>query len=193
MATFIRLASSFGVGLAGCLVILASALNSVAARELSDGTTIFEKSPRLVDAITTYNNTYVWNATYYFTIDLPENAGEPLQKVSIAQRQGSENIKFNLDETVAYEGTADDKGKQLSIIKVDFDEKNNAITAIFAKPVSPGKTVTVGFRPKRNPQYDGIYLFGVTVFPRGDKPQGLYLGVGRLHFYGRDDGVFWRH
>jgi hypothetical protein len=191
MATLTCLANSFSIGLAGCLVILTSALNPAAAKELYDGTTIFEKSPRLVDAITTYNTIYVWNATYYFTIALPENAGEPLQKVTIAQRQGSEDIKFYLDETVAYEGTADDKGKQISIAKVDFDRNSNAITAIFAEPVSPGKFVTVGFKPKRNPQYEGIYLFGVTVFPRGDKPQGLYLGVGRLHFYGSDNNSWY--
>jgi hypothetical protein len=191
MATFTRLANIFRVGLAGCLVILTSAFYPAAAKELYDGTTIFEKSPRLVDAITTYNTTYVWNATYYFTIALPENAGEPLQKVTIAQRQGSEDIKFYLDETVAYEGTADDKGRQISIAKVDFDENSNVITAIFAEPVSPGKLVTVGFKPKRNPQYEGIYLFGVTVFPRGEKPQGLYLGVGRLHFYGNDNNSWY--
>jgi hypothetical protein len=169
------------------------------AKQLSDGTTIFEKSPRLVDASTTFNNTYVWGATYYFTIALPENAGEPLQKVSIAQRQGSEDIRFDLEKTVAYEGTADDKGIRLAIATVDAkstlnpqNEPTNTITVTFLEPVAPGKTLTVGLKPKRNPQYEGIYLFGVTVFPRGDKPSGLYLGVGRLHFY-RYDNRFWRH
>jgi Protein of unknown function (DUF2808) len=192
MATFTRLANILGVGLASFLVISASVFDSVAAKQLYDGTTIFEKSPRLVDVSTTYDIIYVSGATYYFTLELPENAGEPLQKVTIAQRQGSEDIKFNLDDTVAYEGTAGDKGVQLSLAKVDRDDNTNTIIVIFSEPIPPGKTVTIGLKPKRNPQFDGIYLFGVTAFPRGEKPQGLYLGVGRLQFYGRGDDLFWR-
>jgi hypothetical protein len=193
MATFPRLANVFRVGLTGLLILLTIPVEPIQTKQLYDGTTIFEKSPRLVDAITTYNTTYVWSATYYFTIALPENAGEPLQKVAIAQRQGSEDIKFNLDETVAYEGTADNKGVKLPLSRVDRDSDTNTIIVIFAEPIPPGKIITIGLKPKRNPQFEGIYLFGVTAFPRGEKPQGLYLGVGRLHFYGREDDLFWRH
>ncbi len=191
MVTFTRLVNSFRVGLTGLLILLTIPVEPIKTKQLYDGTTIFEKSPRLVDASTTYDTTYVSGATYYFTLELPSNAGEPLQKVTIAQRQGSEDIKFNLDETVAYEGTAGDKGVKLSLARVDRDENTNTIIVIFADPIPPGKTVTIGLKPKRNPQFDGIYLFGVTAFPRGKKPQGLYLGVGRLHFYGRGDDSWW--
>nr|WP_199755917.1 DUF2808 domain-containing protein [Chroococcidiopsis cubana] len=50
--------------------------------------------------------------------------------------------------------------------------------------MSPGTTVTVALRAKRNPS-GGIYLFGVTAFPTGEKSSGQFLGYGRLHFGSR--------
>lgn len=64
-------------------------------------------------------------------------------------------------------------------------ENKREITAEFATPIPPGTTVTVGLKPRKNPQYDGVYLFGVTAFPAGETVQELYLGVRRLHFYDR--------
>ncbi len=49
------------------------------AIQLQDGTVYFASPPRLVGAATTYNEVYVWGATYYFTLTLPENAGMPLK------------------------------------------------------------------------------------------------------------------
>ena len=63
---------------------------NVQAIQLADGTVSFEKSPRLIGAITTFKASRVWGAKYYFTLNVPEAAGEPLQKVTISQRQGTE-------------------------------------------------------------------------------------------------------
>ncbi|MEC4892249.1 MAG: DUF2808 domain-containing protein [Oscillatoria sp. PMC 1051.18] len=149
-----------------------------------DGSVSFESAPRLLDAVTTYNNTGVWAAKYYFTIDLPADAGEPLGKVTIAQREGFEDIKFELEDTFAFVGTHRNKGKRLNVSQVNKNEETGAITVNFEPAIPPGTTFTVGLKPKRNPLYGGVYLFGVTVFPAAEIPYPLYIGVGRMHFYG---------
>lgn len=163
--------------------ILAIATPPTQAIQTADGTVSFEKPPRLVNVITTYNSANVWGATYYFTLTLPENAGETLQQVTISQRQGVEDIRFRLEDTVAFEGTPNRKGEGLTLQAVTRNDETDVISVIFDPPVPPGKTFTVGLKPRRNPSFGGVYLFGVTAFPAGEKPYGLYLGVGRLHFY----------
>lgn len=157
--------------------------SSTQAIELEGGRTAFEKSPRLLNAVTTLNSIRTWGAKYYFTIELPENAGEAIAKVAIQQRKGSDEIDFYGEETFAFEGDRTDKGKDLPLSAANWDEETQTISLTFDTPIAPGTTFTVGLKPKRNPDVGGIYLFGVTAFPTGQKPEGLYLGVGRLSFY----------
>ena len=156
------------------------------------GRVAFDKSPLLRNAVTTFSGVRVWGAKYYFTIELPADAGEPLQKVVIAQRRGADDISFYLDKTVAYNGTHRRKREKLALQNVSQDEETKAITVVFDNPIPPGTTFTVGLRPKRNPDVGGVYLFGVTAFPSGENPDGLYLGAGRLQFFQGDDGFFDR-
>jgi hypothetical protein len=157
------------------------------ASQFPNGRVVFDKSPRLLDVVTTFNSVRAWGATYYFTVELPKEAGEPIDKVVIAQRQGSEDIEFLLDKTIAVEGSYDNKGKQINLGAVTRNEETKEITIILDSPVSPGTIFSIGLKPRINPFYSGIYLFGVTVFPQGEKPSPLYLGAGRLDFYsGRD-------
>jgi len=179
------------------LVLTASlggvAVSPIQAIQLADGTVSFEKPPSLIKATTTYNETNVLGATYYFTVELPENAGEPLQRVTINQRQGADDIRFKLEDSRAFEGTPRRKGERLTLSEVTKDPKTGTISLTFDPPVAPGKTVTVGLRPVRNPEIGGAYIFGVTAFPAGEKPYGLYLGIGRLQFYDNDgDFSIWR-
>ena len=164
----------------------------VQAVQFPNGRTAFNKSPLLRNVMTTFSGVRVWGAIYYFTVELPADAGEPLQKVVIAQRQGQDDITFRLDKTVAYNGTHRRKQEKLTLQNVSQDEETEAITIIFANPIPPGTTFTIGLKPRRNPDWGGVYLFGVTAFPSGDKPDGLYLGAGRLHFFQGDDGFFNR-
>ncbi|NEO03040.1 MAG: DUF2808 domain-containing protein [Moorea sp. SIO1F2] len=156
---------------------------STQAVELADGRVSFEKSPRLLDAVTTFNQADVRGATYYFTVDLPGDIGEPLQRLTINQRQGGYKIQFYPEKSSAFEGTYQDRGQPLSLGRVTKDDSTKTISVTFDPPVNPGKTITVGLRPVRNPRWGGVYLFGVTAFPPGENPYGLYLGVGRLQFY----------
>ncbi|HAC62815.1 MAG TPA: hypothetical protein DCF68_04590 [Cyanothece sp. UBA12306] len=178
----------------GSLFALSSLLTVIcypsSADQLTDERSFFTKSPRLINVMTTFDGTRVQGATYYYTINLPSQSGESLQYITIQKRQGSENIDYFIDKTSAFEGTTDNRGKALVIQDVNWDQENESIKITLDTLVSPGTTFTIGLKPKKNPEYGGIYLFGITVFPRGENPLGLYLGNGRLQFYGGDDGGF---
>lgn len=161
------------------------------------GTTYFVSPPRLVDASTTQNYVYAWSATYYFTLDVPESAGEPLQRVTIAQNEGADRVRFNLRETEAFDGDKRSNTK-LGLGEVTQDDKTKAITVNFNPPVPPGKRVTIALSPYQNPAFGGVYLFGVTAFPQGEPAYGQFLGFGRISIYesGNDSlffSPFFRH
>lgn len=153
------------------------------AMRLAKGNVSFKTALSLISATTTENETRLWGARYYFTLSLPENAGEALGKVTINQRQGFEDIRFKIEDTQAFRGTPGHKGEALTLKEVKKDSSSPAIAVTFDPPVQPGTTVTIQLRPVRNPSVSGIYIFGVTAFPAVENPYGLYLGVGRLHFY----------
>ncbi|MGF1939039.1 MAG: DUF2808 domain-containing protein [Nostoc sp. ChiQUE02] len=143
----------------------------------------FTQPPRLVSASTPYTDTSVSDTTYYFTLEVPATAGEPLQQVTFNQIQGTEDIEFNQKDTFAFEGTRNSQGSKLALKAVKGDNKQQTVTVIFDTPVQPGKTVTIGLQAYRNPFYDGVYLFGVKAFPSGEQTAGQFLGIGRFQFY----------
>ena len=156
------------------------------AIQLRDGTVYFAHPPDLVEATTTFKGVNTWGATYYFTLNIPQNAGEPLQRVTIQQQEGGYDIRFDLEDSRAFEGTRSNKGARLTLGDVTRERETQTVSVTFSPPVPPGKTVTIGLRPVRNPMFPGVYLFGVTAFPPGEKTHGQFLGFGRLHFYNSD-------
>lgn len=192
------------------LMLLGSAIATIAMMEgytfepsraiqLQDGTVYFAQPPRLVSAVTTYNDVYVWGATYYFTVSLPDNAGEPLQKLTINQREGVDYVRFRLKDSFAFEGNRSAKGQKLGLKDATSDasrqaasrlRKTQTLSLTFDPPVSPGKTITIGLKPVQNPTVAGVYLFGVTAFPAGEKSHGQFLGFGRLQFYRHGNNFF---
>lgn len=166
-----------------CIIISGMPDGFVKAIELVDGTTYFLNPPRLLGAISSQDGTYIWGATYYFTLELPENAGEPLQKVAIVQEGGLGRPLFDASSTEAFEGTRNRLGKSLAIESVNLDPDVPALVVEFNPPIHPGKIVTIRLYPVRNPTVAGTYLYGVTAFPTGEKPFGQYLGVGQIRIY----------
>ncbi|MEM7554317.1 MAG: DUF2808 domain-containing protein [Cyanobacteria bacterium P01_A01_bin.84] len=165
---------------------------TTSAVKLRDGKVYFTQPPRLVKAVTTSKSTYVWNATYYFTISIPKNSGEPLQKVTINQHEGLDRIRFDKKDSFAFEKTSSRKKNKLNIEEITndiseehihSDRKKKTISLTFNPPVSPGKIITVALKPEQNPTVAGVYLFGVTAYPPGEKSHGQFLGFGRFHFY----------
>jgi hypothetical protein len=183
---FTRLGIAFILGIS----FLGLSVPRSQAVQLADGTVAFANPPTLLDAITTFRAVGFRGAKYYFTISLPATADESLQKITINLRQGGDEINYRLDKTIAAVGTARNKTEEIAIADTLFAEETETVTVIFAEPISPGTTFTVGLVPKRNPDLGGTYLFGVTAFPAGEKSQGIYLGSGRLQFDQSSDGDF---
>ncbi len=146
----------------------------------------FVKSPKLVDSHATFDGIRVRQAVYYFDLEIPDDAVGSLQQVAIAQRQGTDEIEFRLDKTRAFQGNHRRKQEPITLAKVTQDESTNTINVTFATPIQPGSKITIGLKPRRNPDFSGFYLFGVTAIPTGEDPTSLYLGVARFYF--EDDG-----
>lgn len=178
-----RLLNLLGTAIATIAMMEGYAFQPSRAIQLQDGTVYFAQPPRLVGAATTYNDVYVWGATYYFTVSLPDNAGEPLQKITINQREGVDYVRFRLKDSFAFEGSRSHKGQRLGLKDATSVRKTQTLSLTFDPPVSPGKTITIALKPVRNPTVAGVYLFGVTAFPAGKKSHGQFLGFGRLQFY----------
>jgi hypothetical protein len=151
------------------------------AVQLADGTISFVQPPRLLKATAPYKSIRFLGASYYFTLNVPEGAGEPLQRVTIAQREAPDTIRFSLDKTQAF--ADEDRDKEFTLGEVTEDKEAQTISVTFNPPIPPGETVTIRLRA-RNPDVPGVYLFGVTAFPQGEKVRSQFLGYGRLHFYG---------
>ncbi len=156
---------------------------STDAIELADGVTYFLHPPRFLGATSSQDGTYIWGATYYFTLAVPENAGEPLQKVAIVQEGGLGRPLFDSSSTEAFEGTRNRRGKPLAIQNINLEPEIPALMIEFDPPISPGKTVTIRLYPVRNPGVAGTYFYGITAFPAGKKPYGQYIGVGQIQIY----------
>lgn len=161
----------------------------VEAVQLQDGKVYFINPPSLVSAATTERRTSDSSASYYFTLSVPTDAGEPLQRVDIAQRDGSTRsrlVQFDAADSRAFVGTRRDRSDDLTLGENRFDRDTQTLSVVFDPPVPPGTTVTLQLQPKRNPLQDGIYLFGVTAYPSGTDAYGQFLGYGRLQFDGSD-------
>lgn len=186
--TAMRLGYLFSTAIACTVVIGGYNIGLSRAVQLQDGTVYFVEPPSLVEATTTYKDVYVVGATYYFVIDLPENEGEPLQAVTINQHEGLDHIHFRLKKTSVYEGDRSHRGQKLPLKDVTSDPKTRTVSIIFDPPVAPGRTITIALEPEQNPTVEGVYLFGVTAFPPGEKVHGQFLGYGRLQFYSYGHG-----
>lgn len=149
--------------------------------QLDNGTVYFNEPPRLVKVETTDNTVNTQDATYFFNVNIPNTAGETLKQINIAQKKGEVNIQFNLKNIVAFQDS--NRKQRLSLEQVSFDKKTQTISIIFASPVNPGSSVTIGIQPLQNPSESGTYLFGIEAFPQGNKVHGQFLGFGRLEFF----------
>jgi Protein of unknown function (DUF2808) len=187
-----RLALSLGAVLLTSVGSIATSPQPSQAVRLADGTVYFNAPPRLVGASATNNAVNAWTVTYYFTLNHLESAGEPLQTVTIVQDQGTDTVRFSPSEIRAFEGTRDRDEARLTLGEVTSDRKTRTVTINFNPPVPPGRTVTIALSPDRNPLYGGIYLFGVTAFPAGEKTHGQFLGFGRLQFYESGPDFFFK-
>ena len=165
-------------------VLIPNAFAPVNAFEVGENKTVFLAAPRLIRTAAT-NLSANGPSTYHFTIEVPKNADEALQAVTISQKGNPVHINFALDRSNAFMGDSFAGGTDLDLADIggDLSVNPNDVTFVFDEPVQPGETVTVRLKVKRNPSRGSIFQFGVTAFPEGENSDGLYIGSGRLHFY----------
>ncbi|WP_017296884.1 DUF2808 domain-containing protein [Nodosilinea nodulosa] len=158
---------------------------SVEAARLSDGRVLFDRPPTLVEA-TTFDQQAGFSSRYHFVVQVPEDAGEPLEAIAITPRDSAQRIQFKHDGVTAQQGTAYAHGPVLPLASVGGAAANpEDILIVFDQPVQPGETVTVTLPTARNP-WGGVYLFGVTAYPSGGNGVGQFLGYGRINIYDSD-------
>ena len=160
-------------------------IDSIPALERASGERVFEKAPRLIRSAANFR-TRDTLAHYYFTIEIPEDAGEALKAVTIQQKTNLEEITFYPNKTRAFFGNKFKKDLSIALDSTEplVDQASssiNGVKVLLETPVEAGNIVTISLRA-RNPLYGGIYLFGVTAFPEGANSQGMYLGSGRIQF-----------
>lgn len=125
-------------------------------------------------------------STYEFTISVPADAGAPLKAITITQDQNLETVKFNTKQNKAFPGNRYATGSELPLASVGGQEVPGMTMVVFEQPVQPGSTVTVAVDAKSNPNWGGVYEFGVTAYPTAENGRGQFLGYGRIAFHGAD-------
>ena len=172
----------------GAAILLAPTARAI---ELADGSTAFIQPPQFLDAYTSNPSVMRRNATYFFTLELPDNADASLQAVTIAPQNLTRHLQpYRLDRTTAFAKTPDAE-TELGIGDVTVDEETKTVTVEFDPPVAPGREVTIALRPQRNPRFGGVYVFRVTAIPEGEQPRTHIAGHGRLYFDDNDrDRIF---
>ena len=157
------------------------------AVRFSDGTVAFGGIPQILKVSTSDNSAWAWGATYSFSLKVPEDASEPLAQIQLQQTEGLDTVAFNLKRTAAY--LNGDRSQRVELASVDGEQKRQ-LRVTFATPIAPGNSVTLELRPYQNPDTGGVYLFGVTVAPQGERVRTQFIGYGRLQFYDRN---IWRN
>ena len=142
----------------------------------------FDQPLRLIN-VSAPNRTQHRESSYYFTINLPTDAAQPLEQVTFTQIEGHDYPRFSMRETHAFEGTRNNRGAPLPLSLVANDTSAKTLTVTFNPPVSPGQEFTIALRA-RNPD-EGTYLYRLTAFPPGESSRGFRIGTGRLQFYER--------
>lgn len=176
-----------GLVLTGLTVAIATDLvqrPQAAAVVFPDGTVAFDRPPNLERIRTTRNQTSARRAAYYFEIDMPASAGEPLQRLTLEQRS-QQLIRFDLSQTQATVTTAEGE-RQLPVASAQRNPDTDEIEVEFAEAAPPDSQVSVRLLAQRNPRWGGVYQFGVTAFPAGETVRSQFIGYGRLQFYEAD-------
>jgi len=152
------------------------------------GQSFFSHPPQLVRAAALPSGGSV-SSTYEFTLTVPKDAGQPLKAVTIAQATNVETVKFDGINNKAFIGKRFADGPEIQLANIGGEQPANPgeATIVFDQPVQPGNTVTIALPVQKNPDSNGVYLFGVTAYPDGENGLGQFLGYGRINFYGNSN------
>lgn len=139
------------------------------------------RSPRFIRAASSNHGTRIPEATYHFTVKVPENAAQSLKAIKIESLPNQETVSFKTNQIRAFRGDSFAGGPTLSLASIGGPSPEGEELIVFDPPISPGNTVTVALRGA-TPDLGGSYLFGVTAFPTGES-EGQFLGYRRIDFH----------
>jgi Protein of unknown function (DUF2808) len=147
------------------------------------GQMFFSRVPRLVRVNASQKAAYA-PSTYEFTVSVPSDAGAPLQAIKVVQAENLDTVHFDVSQSKAFMGERFAAGPELPLASIGGTQPApGEATIVFNQPVQPGSTVTIALDVKGNPASGGVYEFGVTAFPVGEKGTGQFLGYGRINLY----------
>lgn len=185
------LKSLAGLCLGTALVFGGMATGQGSAVQLADGTVAFEVPPQLSAFYATRNRAGDRHSTYYFTLAIPADAGEPLASIEITLTEGRANLlRYNLADTTLFTGEPSDRGDTIPLSNVTYDDETQVMTVLLTEPALPGQRVTLALQPVRNPRWEGVYLFEVVVTPAGELNRPQRAGTARLQIYDNDRDPF---
>lgn len=175
----LAIAATTGIQSATYTLTKAESISTEQARQ-----TFFNYPPRLIRAAASQVGRDT-PSTYEFTLTVPKDAGQPLKAVKITQAKNLETVNFEVSDSKAFIGKRFAAGPEIQLASIGGDQPSTPgeVTIVFDRPVQPGTTVTVALAAQANPNWGGVYLFGVTAYPAGDNGLGQFLGYGRICFY----------
>ncbi len=147
------------------------------------GATFFTTPPWRVELIAYYNTVWDPQPEYFFTLELPADAGAPLGGLTIQQTRGSDWwFPYYVERTSAFVGRPRAEGRKLPVTAT-FEQAIRRFQIRFDPPVAPGTTVTTVLKPWTNPDQSDTYMFAVTAWPAGANPSPAPLGYATLRIY----------
>ncbi|MGF1513520.1 MAG: DUF2808 domain-containing protein [Elainellaceae cyanobacterium] len=171
---------SLGLAATGIAGLLAA--SSVTGVQVGDRVA-FDRAPRLIRSATSSSSPNT-SAHYQFTIEVPADAGEPLQAVQVTPHNHVEDIVLDHDDSEAFEGDSFAGGPDLPLSSIGGPTTvEGEALFVFDPPVMPGRTVTIELDAENNPAQGGVYQYGITAYPTGPNGIGMFLGYGRLHLF----------
>lgn len=142
---------------------------------------VFDRPPEIIEA-TVLPTATAGDGQFQIVINLPYNAGEPMEALVVHPRDTSMCFPFDPYGSEAYLGKPESVMAEIPLASVGgMMMSPGEVLVVFSEPIEPGNQVTVRLQPK-HPPVPGIYEFGVTVYPSGDNPVGQFLGYETLRF-----------
>ena len=138
----------------------------------------FVQSPRLLSSTTTEKTTNQLGARYFFTIEVPENAGASLEQLDFKLNLGVQFPRFSTTATKVFAGKSK-KGKKIPVKMVVTDPPSRTVSVTMAQPIKPGETATVMLKMVKNPSV-GTYQYEIKGHPVDSQGAGQYIGLGRI-------------
>lgn len=120
------------------------------------------------------------NQKAYFTVTIPENAGEELAKLSFSNlAQEGIRLPFNLEKTQVFLGTR--AGGQSIPLSDAWVDETGVVWVEFAPALAPGTTFTVVLEVGENPP-SGEHEYGIAAYPEPENSVPAFVGDGMLTF-----------